>query len=318
MNPTDLQVVDTNYVAPELAACFVRCQDGEVAVIETGTAHSVPQVLQALAYAKHTPAAVRYVIVTHAHLDHAGGASALLAQFKNATLLAHPRAAKHLVDPARLLASAKTVYGEESFRALYGEIEAIDAQRVNALEDGARVPFGASSFRFLHTRGHANHHFVVVDEAIDSVYTGDTFGLVYPQLQTAGRFALLSTSPTDFDAAEARKSITLVKALQLRRVCLTHFGNYTDIDTIAEQLNHWVDFSEALLGECRSDDETVLEGRLSERIAAELERRARVIGLHFSAEQQTLTQFDARLNAQGLAHVIRKQRQQKVANAARS
>ncbi len=310
MRSTDLQVVDTDYVAPQLAACFVRDQDGEVAVIETGTAHSVPQVMQALANTKQPPEAVRYVIVTHAHLDHAGGASALLAQFRQATLLAHPRAAKHLIDPSRLLASAKAVYGEENFRALYGEIEAIDSRRVNALEDGARVPFGTSSFRFLHTRGHANHHFVVIDETIDSVYTGDTFGLVYPQLQTSGRFALLSTSPTDFDAAEARKSIALVAALPMQRVCLTHFGNYTDIDTIAGQLQHWVDFSEALLDECKSDDEAVLESQLAARLGAEIERRAVAIGLRFNTAQQTLTQFDAKLNAQGLAHVIRKRRQQ--------
>jgi glyoxylase-like metal-dependent hydrolase (beta-lactamase superfamily II) len=295
------RTIDCDYVLPELAAAYLRVEGDEAAFIETNTSHAAPRLLAALAAANLRPEQVRWVIVTHVHLDHAGGSSALMKALPNATLLAHPRAARHLIDPSRLVASATQVYGAETFARLYGTIEPIDAARVRALDDGASVELGGASLQVLHTRGHANHHFVVVDPAASSVFTGDTFGLVYPRLQRAGRFALPSTSPTDYDGAEARRSIDRVLALGVERALLTHFGEVRDLDVVAGQLRRWLDVSDALVQEAASLAPQEREELLRQRLAAEMDRAAASAGLALDDGDRELLALDLRLNAQGLA-----------------
>jgi glyoxylase-like metal-dependent hydrolase (beta-lactamase superfamily II) len=295
------QTIDCDYVLPELAAAYLRVEGDEAAFVETNTSHAAPRLLAALAAAGLRPEQVRWVIVTHVHLDHAGGASALMKALPNATLLAHPRAARHLIDPSRLVASATQVYGAESFARLYGVIEPIDAARVRALDDGATVELGGATLQVIHTRGHANHHFVVVDRAASSVFTGDTFGLVYPRLQRAGRFALPSTSPTDYDGAEARKSLDKVLALGVERAFLTHFGEVRDLDVVAAQLRRWLDLSDALIQEAAALPPPEREPLLRQRLAAGMEQAAADAGLTLDDDDRALLDLDIGLNAQGLA-----------------
>lgn len=299
-----LTTIDCEYITPGLAAAYLRVQGDEAAFIENNTTHAVPRLLAALADQRLDPAQVRYVIVTHVHLDHAGGSSALMRACPNATLLAHPRAARHLIDPAKLVASARVVYGAERFDALYGAIEPIDAARVRSLDDGAGVALGDATLRFWHTRGHANHHFIVHDQARDTVYTGDAFGLVYPSLQRAGRFAFPSTSPTDFDAEAALATLDRVLALGTRSACLTHFGEVDDLPVIAEQLRAWLRLSATLVDEAvgRTDAEAYIRARLEEALL----RAAADIGLVLDAADRELIAFDLALNAQGLAFVAGK------------
>ncbi len=302
--------IDTQYVMPQLAAAYLREEGGEVAFIEANTTHSTPRLLAALAQEGLAAEAVKYVIVTHAHLDHAGGASALMRACPNATLLAHPRAARHLIDPTRLVASAQKVYGEQAFEALYGTIEAIDAARVRSLEDGERVTLGGAPLHFLHTRGHANHHFVVHDEQRGVVYTGDAFGLVYPALQRGQRFAYPSTSPTDFDGPAAIASVKRVVELQPRAVALTHFGQFEDVQTIADQLIRWLELSTRLAeeGAKSGDEQGTLEQRFKWKLDQEFELAASQAGLTLSDADRQLIRFDSELNGQGLAVAAIKQR----------
>lgn len=302
--------IDCEYVMPQLAAAYLREDGGEVAFIEANTTHAVPRMLAALGQAGLAPEAVKYVIVTHAHLDHAGGTSALMKACPNATLLAHPRAARHLIDPSRLVASALTVYGEQAFEALYGTIEAIDAARVRSMEDGDVVTLGKATLRFLHTRGHANHHFVVHDETEGVVYTGDTFGLVYPALQRGQRFAYPSTSPTDFDGAAAIASVQRVVDLKPRAVALTHFGEFEDVQVIAAQLIKWLELSTRMAEEgARSGDEQgTLEQRFKWKLDQEFELAASRAGLTLSDADRQLIRFDSELNGLGLAVAAIRQR----------
>ncbi len=302
--------IDTEYVQPQLAAAYLREEGGEVAFIEANTTHALPRLLTALDQAGLYPEAVKYVIVTHVHLDHAGGASALMQACPNATLLAHPRAARHLIDPTRLVASARQVYGEEAFEALYGTIEAIDAARVRSLEDGERVTLGTAHFHFLHTRGHANHHFVVHDELENVVFTGDTFGLVYPALQRARRFAYPSTSPTDFDGPAAIASVKRVVDLQPRAVALTHFGQFEDVQPIADQVIHWLELSTRMAeeGAKSGDEQGTLEQRFKWKLDQEFELAASRAGLTLNEADRQLIRFDSELNGLGLAIAALKQR----------
>lgn len=298
--------VDCDYLGPRVAAAYLRLSDvpgdRDVAIVETNTSLAAPKILDVLRAHGRTPEDVRYVIVTHVHLDHAGGASALLAACPRAVLLAHPRATRHLIDPAKLVASATAVYGAARFAQLYGTIAPAPAARVRALDDGAEVPFAGGVLRFLHTRGHANHHFVIHDLAARAVFTGDAFGLVYPQLQRAGTFALPSTSPTDFDAAAAHASIERILALDPERAFLTHFGAVEALAEVAAQLHGWLDLSARLVAD--KLDEPAMRRILAE----ELEQRAAAIGLALTDDDRAFLALDLDLNAQGLAYVAHRAR----------
>lgn len=302
--------VDCEPKNPGYVAAYLRVAGDECMFVEAYTAHALPHLLAALEAHGKKPAQVRWVVVTHAHLDHAGGASALLAACPNATLLAHPRAARHLIDPGKLVASATAVYGEERFAAIYGRIDPIPSERVRALEDGESFELGGAKMRVFHTAGHARHHFVVDDPTLATVYTGDTFGLVYPRLQRAGRFAFPSTSPTDFDPVEARKSVARVLALGEQAACPTHFGEVGDLGAIAAQLDRWIDRAAGWLDDAAASDAPMgtLESTLVDLWRRALEDEAAAIGLTLDEDDWKLLDLDVELNAQGIAFVADRRR----------
>ncbi len=297
--------IDCDAAAPAFTAAYLRLERDECAFIETHTSHALPRLLGALGAAGRRPEDVRWIVVTHAHLDHAAGASALLGACPRATLLAHPRAARHLVDPSKLVASATAVYGAERFARLYGTLAPIPAERVRPLGDGETFPLGGATLRVLHTAGHANHHFVVHDPAEETVYTGDAFGLVYPALQGRGRFAIPSTSPTNFDPVEARKSLDRILDLGTRTACLTHFGEIADLAEVAAQLRAWIDRAEAWLDEAARGEESVeaITARLTQAWRDAIAQTAEARGLAFDEEAFRLLALDVELNAQGVAVV---------------
>jgi glyoxylase-like metal-dependent hydrolase (beta-lactamase superfamily II) len=297
-------------VLPQFTAAYLRVAGDECAFIETHTSHAQPKLLAALAASDKRPEDVRFVIVTHAHLDHAAGAGALLARCPNATLLAHPRAARHLIDPTKLIASATSVYGAERFARLYGKIEPIPAERVRALADGERFDLGGAELRVFHTAGHAKHHFVVDDPTLRTVYTGDTFGLVYPALQRGVRFALATTSPTDFDPVEARRSVDLIQGLGEEAACLTHFDEVRDLDDVASQVRAWIDRSEAWLEEAAKSEAPADErqARIARALREAIDRETRARGLVLGEADWEMLALDINLNAQGIAFVADKRR----------
>jgi len=301
-----LTTVDCEYLSPGVAAAYLRAEWDEVAIIETCTAHSVPRLLAQLDAQGFAREQVRYVVVTHVHLDHAGGASALMQACPNAMLLCHPRAERHLLDPSRLVESARAVYGEQRFTELYGTIDPIPAARVRALGDRSTVPFGVGELAFLHVRGHANHHLVVHDAMADAVFTGDAFGLVYPRLQRGAVFAFPSTSPTDFDAAEAHAAVSRIVGLGASCAYPTHFGEVRELDEVASQLHRWLVVSESLVMEARHRPPEERQAFIRAGLDREMAAAASRAGLTLSAEDLAFLELDLGLNAQGLAHAAGK------------
>lgn len=293
-------------VLPGFTAVYLREEDQECAFIEAHTPRSVPRVMAELAARGRRPEEVRWVVVTHAHLDHAAGAGALLARCPNATLLGHPRAVKHLVDPTKLVEGAREVYGAARFAELYGTLEPVPKERARSLADGESFELGGARLTAHHTAGHAWHHLVVHDPATDAVYTGDSFGVVYPALQGHGRFAIPTTSPTGFDAPEAHRSIDKILALGTKLACLTHFGEVGDLEVIAAQLHAWIDRSEAWVEEYARGAHT--PAWLEERIRAALVEEAGRVGLSLGAAEWKVLALDIELNAQGLVHGSEKRR----------
>jgi glyoxylase-like metal-dependent hydrolase (beta-lactamase superfamily II) len=297
-----LTTYDCEYLQPGVAAAYLRAEWDEVAIIETCTARSVPGILAELDAQGFAREQVRWIFVTHVHLDHTGGASELMAACPNATLLAHPRAVRHLVDPSRLVASARAVYGDSRFEQLYGSLQPIPANRVRALEDGEVVPFATGDLQVRHVRGHANHHFVVLDTLADAVFTGDAFGLVYPRLQRAGLFAFPSTSPTDFDAAEAHAAVSRIVGLGASCAYPTHFGEVRGLEQVADQLHRWLARSAILVEQARSRSAGERVAFLRSALDAEMAAEAERAGLSLSADDWAFLELDLGLNAQGLAH----------------
>src|SRR6187399_2702511 len=158
-----ITAVDTEYVRPQMDAAHIVVSGGRAAVIDTGPNAAVPLILAALRQLQLEPDQVDYLFLTHVHLDHAGGAGALMRALPNATAVVHPRGAPHMVDPAKLIAGTRAVYGAELYSTLYGEILPIDRERLKIAQDGSRFTLAGRAFECVHTPGHALHHQAIVD-----------------------------------------------------------------------------------------------------------------------------------------------------------
>ena len=295
-----ITAVDAEYVRPGLAAVHIVEHQGKAAFVDTGTNHSVPNLLAALQELGLTAQAVEYVFLTHVHLDHAGGASQLMRALPNARTVVHPRGAPHMIDPAKLIAGSIAVYGEAAFKELYGEIVAIPADRVVAMEDGQRLSLGSREFQFLHTPGHALHHLAIVDATSRGIFTGDTFGLSYRELDTQrGPFFVPTTTPTQFDPEQLISSIDRLQALAPDAVYLTHYGKVRVAPRLATELKYQIgQFVEIAQRHAASGD-------AYERIMADMRslwlRLLREHGCTLSeARIDELLGSDLGLNAQGL------------------
>jgi glyoxylase-like metal-dependent hydrolase (beta-lactamase superfamily II) len=302
--------IDCNYIVPQFAAAYLITESDRALFIENNTAHATPRLLQSLKETGLRPEQVEYLIVTHIHLDHAGGTSKLLQACPNATVLAHPRAAPHLIDPSKLVSSAKHVYGDSTFENLYGEILPIDATRVKIMQDQEILQFGSRSLKFIHTRGHANHHFCIFDSESSGIFTGDSFGLAYPQLQKNGLLIFPSTSPTDFDPEEARLSIQKILNSGAKQAFLTHYGSLDNLEQAAAQLLSHLDFSENLLILATASDES--DSSLEEFCQRHLTKYFQnLLTQHGLTMAWDLIKMDLELNAAGIAHIARKRRLKK-------
>lgn len=292
--------VDSGYHRPAMAACYLVEADAGVAVIETGTNDSVPRLLKALEARGRSAAEVRYVIVTHVHLDHAGGAGSLMQACPNATFLVHPRGARHMIDPSKLEASVRQVYGDEVFDRDYGTLVPIPAERTREVHDGETVMLGDRPLAFMDTPGHARHHFCIWDEATRGWFTGDTFGLSYRELDTRkGPFIFPTTTPIQFDPGALKASVERLMARSPKWMYLTHFGRVGDTPRLAGELLERIDELVAI-AEYYSDAE-----RRGKVIAAAmrdgLEDAARAHGVVMSSEDfNAVVGDDVQLNTQGL------------------
>lgn len=320
-------LVETHYLGQEgIASCYVIEDNGQLAIVETNTNHTVPFLLEAVKALGFEPGQVKYVILSHIHLDHAGGAGLLMQRLANAQLVVHARGRKHMIDPEKLIEGVKAVYGEEKYRELYGEILPIDKSRVLAVSwspngnadgnpglsgtDANTLVLGNRVLELIDSPGHAKHHMFVFDRKTRVVFSGDAFGISYPRF-TYGHFrmAFPSTSPVQFDPAEALNTYRKIMDLEPSRVLLTHYGSIEDVVGAHDQLKEWIDFSVTTAskryGEGYREKQlyTILYRDIEERFDRVF-RAARGSGP--TSEEKEFLFLDADLNAQGLAHYVNK------------
>jgi glyoxylase-like metal-dependent hydrolase (beta-lactamase superfamily II) len=213
----------------------------ELTIIETSASPSIPYLLKGLEMLGLEAKNIKNIIVTHIHLDHAGGVGLLLEQCPNANVFVHPKGKRHLADPSRLIQGAKAVY-REKFDELFNPILPVPEERLFAMEDGDTIQIGENrTLTFLHTPGHANHHFSIYDSRSKGVFTGDTIGVFYPQLLEYGlEFYLPSTSPNQFNPEAMLDSAERLENLNLERVYFGHFGMSENPSAVFEQLKQWL------------------------------------------------------------------------------
>ena len=295
-----IHCIDTELQRPGFDAAWLVIEQGRAAFIDCGTSHAVPAMLAALAAAGLGPEAVDWLILTHVHLDHAGGAGALLAHLPNAQVLVHPRGAPHLVDPSRLVAGATAVYGQAEMARHYGQVLPIDPARMVQMHDGQRIDLAGRPLLCIDTPGHARHHQCVFDARTRSWFTGDTFGISYRELDgTHGHFIIPTTSPVQFEPEPLKHSIGRLLEQQPQAMHLTHYGSVGDVARLGQQLIEQIDVMVAIGRQVLDVGTEALEDRLFAALSAYYGERAAAAGLAPEAVLKVLA-IDIRLNAQGL------------------
>ncbi|TBR39314.1 MULTISPECIES: MBL fold metallo-hydrolase [Dyella] len=295
-----IHTIDTGFVRPGFDAAYLVVERGRGAFIDCGTNYAVPRMLEALLEAGLEPGDVEWLILTHVHLDHAGGAGELMAHLPNATLVVHPRGARHMIDPSALWAGASAVYGEEVMDRTYGRLRAIPAERVVEAPDGHVVMLQGRALLCLDTPGHARHHLSVHDAKARACFTGDTFGLSYRAFDTTqGPYILPTSSPVQFEPDALHDSIRRLVELDVDAMYLTHFGAVRSVRKLADDLHAQIDAMAELARESagREHRHEWLKQALTELYFGRLHQHG---WTGSRAEMLDWLAMDVELNAQGL------------------
>jgi len=297
----DLVLIDVHYhQTAQVIGCYLLLGDVP-ALVETGPASTVETLLDGVRQAGLDPARLRAVAVTHIHLDHAGGAGTLARRFPHLDVYVHPVGAPHLIDPERLVASARRLYGDD-FDRLFGEVAPIPEERVKVLDDGEMVTLGSRRLQALDTPGHAKHHHVYWDASAADLFTGDAAGVALP----GSRYVRAPTPPPELDIPAWAQTLAKMRRLQPKRLLLTHFGPHTWVEDLLAQ------FEENLYGNLHmvrdalaaGEDEDVITARLRNAALRAIETRD---GPGASARYEVI--MPIRQSALGLIRYIQKTEQ---------
>lgn len=291
--PHTIYCIDTDYVSAGIACAYLVGDDEHYALIETGTGPSVEVMCDRILSMGIDLQQITAIIPTHAHLDHAGAAGHWMQLLPAATLCCHPAAARHLINPEKLEASARAVYGS-AFDELYGELIPVPAARVRTLEHNEVYTLGQRELRSVHLRGHAKHHLCLWDETSRGWFTGDTFGICYSELQSGEwPIALPATTPTQFEPTWYIDSVTTIANSQPNWIYPTHYGRIPFDPRTAEQLIRQIEEYAEITASC--EPHAKIEDITKRALLACLDETAA------TAAVQRL-QADIALNAQGVQH----------------
>ncbi len=293
--------IDTAFHRDHFDAAWLVTAGGRAAFVDTGTGFALPRLLGALDALGLAREAVEWVIPTHVHLDHAGGAGALMRELPAARMLVHPRGARHMIDPSVLWAGATEVYGAEEMARSYGEVVPVPAERVVASAEGMTVEVGGRPLLVADTPGHAKHHHCIWDEATRGWFTGDTFGLSYREFDSPlGAWIVPTATPVQFEPEVLMASVRRLLDRDPACMYLTHFGRVGQVPRLGALLLELLAELAALGRRERSNPdrhEALKRGQL-EIFCASLAAHGCTLPRERIAE---LLAIDLELNAQGIA-----------------
>tara|TARA_B110000037_G_scaffold91646_1_gene108193 strand:- start:53 stop:1009 length:957 start_codon:yes stop_codon:yes gene_type:complete len=299
--------IDARYICPGNACCYLIVEDNEIAIIETGTAFTAEGIDEALYSLGLRKEMVRYIIPTHVHLDHAGGAGVLMQKYTDAQLVIHPRGARHMVNPDKLIAGSKAVYGNRKFRELYGEVVPVPEHRTITMKDKDKLYLKKRILEFRHTPGHADHHFCIWDQVSHGWFSGDTFGISYEQIgDKLNRFIFPTTSPVQFDPDKLLRSIDLIMEYKPKQIFLTHYSVIKEPAKKAKILREQIESYREIANELRFSSNREEEIFTAIKVMT-LSNIASKFPCHDIKMVEELLELDFKLNAQGIDIWISKQ-----------
>ena len=305
-----LTAIDTFYGGRERYTAAYLLTADEPAIVETGPTTSAEHVVAGLERLGIGATDLAHIVVTHIHLDHAGGVGRLTRIFPNVTVWVHERGAPHLQDPTRLVASATRLYGEATMGSLFGHVEPVPADRIRALADGDRIELGGRALEALDTPGHASHHVALVDSATGAVFTGDALGIHVPDVPALRP----ATPPPDFDPDLTVRSIERIREhARSSMVLFSHFGPVAEVDRICDlavrRTRGWTEVVRRALE--RADDLDQIVALLEEEARRDIET-----GAEASIDLERFeTLSSIRMNAMGIVRYWRKRAEREMAES---
>jgi glyoxylase-like metal-dependent hydrolase (beta-lactamase superfamily II) len=294
--------VDTRMAGRSRLTSAYLLEGSEPTLVETGPTTSIEAVTAGLHSLGLQPEDLAHIVVTHIHLDHAGGVGRLSQRFPRALVWVHDRGVAHLADPQRLVASAARVYGEEQMRSLFGPVDPVPSDRLRSVSEGDRIPVGTRSLEVMYTPGHASHHIALVDSTSGAVFTGDALGIHLPD----ARVLRPATPPPDIDVEVAVRSIERIRARAESVLLFSHFGPVKEVDELcsiaSSRLRRWADIVRDALDQT-GDLDRITE--LLERQTSSEFDDAKDAGIEIDMERyETLASM--RMNAAGLVRYWKK------------
>src|SRR5699024_8310958 len=282
--------------------------EDELTLIETGPSPSVNYIIKGLEELGFTLDQVKYIIVTHIHLDPAGGAGVLAKQCPNAKVVVHPRGEGQIENPKKLVAGARAAYGD-SFSELFDPIYPIDKDRLLVKDEGDTLEIGpVCTLKFYSTPGHAKHHFSIYDPVSNGMFTGDTVGIRYEQLVEDGIDLFLpSTSPNHFNPNDMHTSINRISEMNLDRIYFGHFGMTESPQAALKQVANWLDVFMEVAEEVVSEEKgyDVLSEQLLNRVRTYL----RDLNVPEEHEVYILINLDMQVSSLGIIDYFKKIKQ---------
>jgi glyoxylase-like metal-dependent hydrolase (beta-lactamase superfamily II) len=293
---TKITGVDTQMAGRARVTSAYLLHGEQPALVETGPTTTADAVKAGLAAIGLGPGDLSHIVVTHIHLDHAGGVGRLAAHFPRAVIWVHERGARHLADPTKLVQSVATVYGEDRMRRLFGPVDPVPGDRLRPIGDGDVIKLGGRSIEVVYTPGHASHHVALVDSESGAVFTGDALGIHFPDSPVLRP----ATPPPDIDVELGLESIEAIRNRADSVLLFSHFGPVSDVDEIcsiaASRLRTWAGIVRDAMQETEDLDRIA---QLLERRTAEEFDQAEREGLPVDRERYGVL-LDARINAAGL------------------
>ena len=300
-----ITAIDTNMFGRPKATSAYLVEADQPALIETGSTTVIPELRAGLEELGVGPGDLAHIVVTHIHLDHAGGAGTLAPHFPSASIWVHERGAPHLADPTRLMASAERIYGAEGLRTLFGAVEPVPEDRLRPLTDGDLIDLGSRTLTALYTPGHASHHVALRDSGTGGVFVGDALGVYLPDV----RILRPATPPPEFNLEQAVESVERIRDVEPSAILFSHFGPVAEVDHITSlavrRMERWTDVVAGAMERTEDLDEVtalLAEGTAQELNPADDERRE-AIGDRYELLSSV------KMNAMGLMRYLRKKRE---------
>jgi glyoxylase-like metal-dependent hydrolase (beta-lactamase superfamily II) len=242
----------------EIIGSYVMAGNGELAIIDPGPASTADALLSALCETGFDPDNVTHLLLTHIHLDHAGGVGAMLPAMPKAKVYVHTKGAPHLIDPTKFLASASCVFGER-MQELWGETHPIPADRIRVLGDGAILNIAGRRLEVHYAPGHAVHHVVFYDVHAGDLFAGDAAGMRLLGVD----YVRPPTPPPDMDLEVWSNTINKLKRLRPDVLYLAHFGPVDmpikHLERLRERLYFWGDLVLGAMRDGKDEGEIITQ-----------------------------------------------------------